>query len=137
MEVISNGTRIIYDDVGQEEPVPLSMSGWCAPRTYYNDLVALCSSNRRCLVVDWPGHGDSQFQREILAKRESVEAATEVLVKSNVRRVVPVAVCTFRMGRNRAPAAIRRDGARIGAIRLAGVETVAGIHGSLEGFADA
>jgi len=91
MEVISNGTRIIYDDVGRGEPVLLLMSGWCAPRTYYKDLIALCSSNRRCLVVDWPGHGDSQLPAKDFGEEELVEAARAVLAKSKVRRVVPVA----------------------------------------------
>jgi pimeloyl-ACP methyl ester carboxylesterase len=91
MDVVSHGTKIVYDDVGDGEPALLLMSGWCAPRTYYNHFVALSSLKRRCLVIDWPGHGDSELPKADFGEKELVDAAKEVIRKSGARRVVPVA----------------------------------------------
>jgi pimeloyl-ACP methyl ester carboxylesterase len=91
MDVVSHGTRIVYDDVGDGEPALLLMSGLCAPRTYYNHLVALSSPKRRCLVIDWPGHGDSEQPKADFGEKELLEAAKDVIRKSGARRVVPVA----------------------------------------------
>jgi len=88
--VDSNGTSIAYDDLGKGEPSILLISGWCGPRTYYRDLVKQLSTKRRCLVIDWPGHGDSELPKKDFGEEELVRASIEVLKKSGAQRVVIV-----------------------------------------------
>lgn len=91
MQIVSNQTKIVYDDLGMGEPTLFMMTGWCAPRTYYKDLVGVCAPKRRCLVIDWPRHGDSGMPEGDFGEKELVDAAKEVIRKSGARKVVPVA----------------------------------------------
>src|SRR5579872_90445 len=91
MQIVSNQTKIVYDDVGKGEPALFMMTGWCAPRTYFKDLVDLCAPKRRCIVIDWPGHGDSDLPEGDFGEKELVNWAKEVIRKSGARKVVPVA----------------------------------------------
>jgi len=90
MDTYSSGVRISYDDLGRGEPVLLLMTGWCADRRHFEDLVPRLSSSRRCLVIDWPGHGESGTPNSDYGEKELVEAAMAVIDQSNARRVVTV-----------------------------------------------
>ncbi len=90
METLSNGTRIEYDDVGRGEPAFIFMPGWCANRTHFGKLVSICSSQRRCLAIDWPGHGGSGTPRRDFGDKDLVDAASAVIEESGASMVVLV-----------------------------------------------
>lgn len=90
LEALSNGTRIEYDDVGRGEPALLFMPGWCANRSHFGKLVRICSTQRRCLAIDWPGHGGSGVPGRDFGEKDLVDAARAVIEKSGVKRVVAV-----------------------------------------------
>src|SRR5437867_450967 len=88
-QVMSDGLRISYDDLGSGEPALLFMSGWCANRTVFRDLKTRCSANRRVLVLDWRGHGESGRPTMDFGERELVEDALAVIESSGTQQVVP------------------------------------------------
>lgn len=54
-----DGTRLVYDDLGEGEPVVL-VHGWSLDRTCWEHQVpALLAAGRRCLAYDRRGHGRS------------------------------------------------------------------------------
>ncbi|MDJ0272438.1 MAG: alpha/beta hydrolase [Candidatus Caldarchaeum sp.] len=87
---LSSGLKIAYEDHGRGEPVLLFMPGWCDNRTQYRDLVPFCSSRSRCLVIDWPGHGESDTPAADFGEKELVAAAMSVIERSGARRIVTV-----------------------------------------------
>ncbi|GBC71606.1 1H-3-hydroxy-4-oxoquinaldine 2,4-dioxygenase [Candidatus Calditenuaceae archaeon HR02] len=87
---LSNGLKIAYEDHGRGEPALLFMAGWCDNRTQYRDLVPHCSSRTRCLVIDWPGHGESETPAGDFGEKELVAAAISVIEKSGARRIATV-----------------------------------------------
>jgi len=87
-----NGIRIVYDDVGEEEPALLFLPGWCVNRTAFRDLAGRTSKNRRSLTLDWPGHGNSDAPPRNFGAHELVQAAAAVIEKSSPDAVVPVAL---------------------------------------------
>ncbi len=88
----STGARIRYDDVGQGEPALLFIPGWCTSRQVFRKLVPPCSAMHRALVVDLPGHGDSESPGPDFDTATVVEHLRAVIDASGARRVVPVAL---------------------------------------------
>jgi pimeloyl-ACP methyl ester carboxylesterase len=88
----SNGTIIRYDDLGHGEPVLLFLPGWCANRTVFKSLTQLCSTYRRCLALDWRGHGESGTASTEFGSEGLVEDALAVINASRGRHIVPVAL---------------------------------------------
>ena len=87
----SQGISIVYDDVGQGEPVLLFMPGWCANRTSFKDLLSRCSRHRRSLALDWRGHGQSGPAGGDFGEEQLLEDALSVIAASRASQVVPVA----------------------------------------------
>jgi non-heme chloroperoxidase len=55
--VTEDGTRLVFDDLGEGEPVVL-LHGWSLDRTCWEHQVpALLSAGRRCVAYDRRGHG--------------------------------------------------------------------------------
>lgn len=88
----SNGTIISYDDLGWGEPALLFLPGWCANRTVFKSLTPLCAIYRRCLALDWRGHGESGTAIAAFGSEGLVEDALAVINASGAQQVVPVAL---------------------------------------------
>ncbi|KFA91842.1 alpha/beta fold hydrolase [Archangium violaceum] len=86
------GARIRYDDVGQGEPTLLFIPGWCTSREVFRKLVPWCSMLHRALVVDLPGHGESQQPGPDFDNTAVVDTLRAVIDASGARQVVPVAL---------------------------------------------
>lgn len=91
-ETRKGGARIRYDDVGQGEPALLFIPGWCTPRTVFRELVPPLSALYRVLVVDLPGHGESELPGPDFDNTTVVEHLRAVIDASGARQVVPVAL---------------------------------------------
>jgi pimeloyl-ACP methyl ester carboxylesterase len=89
---ISSGNAIAYDDVGTGEPALLFLPGWCANRTAFEDLLPLASKHRRCLALDWRGHGESSPPPLDFDQHAFVDDAMAVLAATGTHFVVPVAI---------------------------------------------
>lgn len=86
------GATIGYDDMGEGEPTLLFIPGWCTPRTVFRRLVPRCATRYRTLVMDLPGHGDSELPGPDFDNATVVEHLRTVLDGSGARQVVPVAL---------------------------------------------
>ncbi|WP_375769402.1 alpha/beta hydrolase [Archangium gephyra] len=86
------GARIRYDDVGQGEPTLLFIPGWCTSREVFRKLVPWSSILHRALVVDLPGHGESQLPGPDFGNATVVDSLRAVIEASGARQVVPVAL---------------------------------------------
>lgn len=84
--------RLAYDDLGQGEPTLLLLPGWCTNRTCFTPITSLLAANRRCLSMDWRGHGDSARPAGDFGQAELVDDAMAVIRASRAERVVPVAM---------------------------------------------
>jgi len=91
-QVTSTEVPIIYDDIGEGEPALLFLPGWCTNRTVFQNLVPLCAKQRRVLVLDWRGHGESGSSKTDFGTDELVEDALSVIHASGARTIVPVAL---------------------------------------------
>ncbi|WP_257461893.1 alpha/beta fold hydrolase [Archangium lipolyticum] len=91
-ETRKGGARIHYDDLGQGEPALLFIPGWCTSRAVFRELVPPCSALHRALVVDLPGHGESDAPGPDFDNATVVEHLRAVIDASGARRVIPVAL---------------------------------------------
>lgn len=64
------------------------MPGWCADRTHFEKVISICSDRRRCLAVDWPGHGESENPPGDFGDKDLVDAARVVIEKSGPKRLI-------------------------------------------------
>jgi pimeloyl-ACP methyl ester carboxylesterase len=88
----SAGLRITFDDFGYVQPALLFLPGWCEPRTVFEHLAPQCAVDRRVLVLDWRGHGDSEVAAEDFGLDALVEDALAVIEASHVESFIPVSV---------------------------------------------
>ena len=86
------GARIRYDDVGQGEPALLCIPGWCTSREVFRKLSPWGSVVHRALVVDLPGHGESQKPGPDFGNATVVDALRAVIDASGARQVIPIAL---------------------------------------------
>ena len=86
---ISSGNAIAYDDVGTGEPALLFLPGWCANRTAFEDILSLASKHRRCMALDWRGHGESGPPPLDFDQRALADDALAVLAATATHFVVP------------------------------------------------
>jgi pimeloyl-ACP methyl ester carboxylesterase len=91
-QVICDGIRIHYDDLGYGEPALLLLPGWCEPRTGFGQLVLRCATAWRVLMPDWRGHGESEASGEDFGAAELLRDALAVIDASAARNIIPVAV---------------------------------------------
>ena len=91
-ETYLGGARIRYDDMGQGEPTFLFIPGWCTRRAVFRKLVLPCAARHRALVVDLPGHGESEMPGPDFDNATVVEHLRAVIEASGARQVVPVAL---------------------------------------------
>jgi pimeloyl-ACP methyl ester carboxylesterase len=91
-ETRKGGARIRYDDVGQGEPALLFIPGWCTSRAVFRKLVPPLSALHRALVVDLPGHGESDMPGSDFDNATVVAHLRAVIDASGARQVVPVAL---------------------------------------------
>lgn len=91
-EATSDGIRIAYDDAGSGEPALLFLSGWCANRTVFANLMQRCNLRRRCLALDWRGHGESAKPEGGFGAADLVRDALSVIRASGAQQVIPVAL---------------------------------------------
>ncbi len=87
----STQVRIAYDRIGDGEPALLMLTGWCADRTYFNDLIGLTGRNRTSVALDWRGHGGSEQPEDDFGSTDLVDDAVSVIEQAGLDRVVPVA----------------------------------------------
>lgn len=88
---MSSGNAIAYDDVGKGEPALLFLPGWCANRNAFEDILPLAAKHRRCLALDWRGHGQSSPPPLDFDQHALVDDAMAVLAATGTHFVVPVA----------------------------------------------
>ena len=86
------GARIRYDDVGQGEPALLFIPGWCTSREVFRKVAPWCSILHRSIIVDLPGHGESQQPGPDFGNATVVDTLRAVIEASGARQVVPVAL---------------------------------------------
>lgn len=91
-ETTSGGMRISYDDAGTGEPALLFLPGWCGSRRVFTQLATQCAAQRRTLVLDWRGHGQSETPNGDFGASALVDDALAVIAASGAKRVVPVAL---------------------------------------------
>ena len=91
-EVLSNGARIRYDDVGRGEPALLLIPAWGTPRSAFHKLLPLSAARRRVLCVDLRGHGESEAGGGDFDSTTVLEDLRAVVEASGARQVVPVAL---------------------------------------------
>jgi len=83
---------VAFDDHGQGEPVLLCLPGWCVDRSAFEDLVQVCSHDRRTLSLDWRGHGQSAPAHGDFGEAALIDDALTVIQESGARQIVPVAL---------------------------------------------
>ena len=86
----SDGLRIAFDDAGSGEPALLCMPSWCSDRSQFQPLFPLLSNDRRTIVLDWRGHGDSDVPSSDYGHEQMTEDALAVLAASGVERFVAI-----------------------------------------------
>ena len=86
----SGGVTINYEDLGQGDLAILLMPAWCQSHSVFADLPSKCAANRRTLVIDWRGHGQSENPTEDFGAAELVDDAIAVIEASGAKQVVPV-----------------------------------------------
>lgn len=91
-EVMSQGTRLSYDDHGQGEPALLFLPGWCGSRSIFDEFATRSAARRRTLALDWRGHGQSEIPAGDFGASALVDDALAVIEASGAQRVVPVAL---------------------------------------------
>ncbi|PTL77026.1 alpha/beta fold hydrolase [Vitiosangium sp. GDMCC 1.1324] len=91
-ETLVGGVRIRYDDVGQGGPALLFIPGWCTSRDVFRKLAPWSATLQRTLVVDLPGHGDSEQPVPDFDNATVVDVLRGVIDASGARQVVPVAL---------------------------------------------
>ena len=88
----ADGLEISYDDVGKGEPALLFLPGWCANRTAFRNLLPLSAKHRRCLALDWRGHGQSASPAEEFGEEGLLADALSVIEAGGAQSVIPVAL---------------------------------------------
>lgn len=91
-EAMSQATRISYVDQGQDEPALLFLPGWCGSRSVFDQLAATSATGRRCLSLDWRGHGQSDTPLGDFGSNDLVDDALSVIESSGAACIVPVAL---------------------------------------------
>jgi hypothetical protein len=104
-------------ELGSGEPALLFVPGWCGDRTVFDPLVEGCSTYRRSLSVDLPGHGESPDTGDYDGAGLA-DALVETLAGAGVERFVPVSLSHAgwsalelrrRLGPDRVPAVVLLD----------------------------
>jgi pimeloyl-ACP methyl ester carboxylesterase len=83
----SDGTKIVYDAVGEGEPALVFIHGWCCNRRQWENQVPEFAQDHCAVAIDLAGHGDSGDSRTawtIPATARDVEAVLEHLDLHNV-----------------------------------------------------
>lgn len=91
-QVITDGLKINYADIGQGEPALLFMPAWCQSRAVYTQVPLKCATHRRVLALDWRGHGQSESPLGDFSAAELLEDALAVIEASGAQEVVPITV---------------------------------------------
>jgi pimeloyl-ACP methyl ester carboxylesterase len=86
----ADGLSITLDDAGSDEPALLCMPDWCSDRFQFKPLFPLLSKDRRTLVLDWRGHGESEIPKSDYGYDQLTDDALAVLRSSGVERVVGI-----------------------------------------------
>ncbi len=87
----ADGLTITYDDRGVGEPAVVCLPGWCSDRFQFAPLIDRLAFNRRTMVLDWRGHGDSDIPAGDYGYADMIEDILAVINDAGVERVVPVA----------------------------------------------
>ena len=106
-EVVINGLKIKYVDVGEGKPV-LILHGWLANKETMAPIYKHLENDFRCVALDFPGMGGSQEQNEPWdndAYADFVEAFMEAVGIKN-----PIAIGHSHGGRVLLKMASRKDG---------------------------
>lgn len=91
MSKTKDGIRIAFDDFGSGEPALLCMPGWASDRFQFDPIARALSANRRVLVLDWRGHGESDRSTTDYAYEHLLEDALSVIEAAGIERFVAVA----------------------------------------------
>lgn len=83
---------IDYADSGRGEPALLFLPGWCATREGFGQVPDLAAKHRRCLSLDWRGHGKSGAPAGDFGSQGLVDDALAVIAASGAQNVIPVAL---------------------------------------------
>lgn len=75
--MLSEKSRLAFDDIGSGEPALLLLPGWCADRGILTGLAELLSKKRRVINVDLLGHSESARPNEDFKSEDIVQ---EVLI---------------------------------------------------------
>lgn len=86
----ADGIRIAFDDAGSGEPALLCMPGWCSDRFQFQPMLPILSRDRRTLVLDWRGHGESEVPKSDYGYDQMTDDALAVLASSGVERFVGI-----------------------------------------------
>jgi pimeloyl-ACP methyl ester carboxylesterase len=80
--VLSDGTRLAYDERGSGGPPLILIHGWCCDRTFLEPQAAHFSHGHRCVCIDLRGHGESDKPAagyDIPRMADDVAAASDAL----------------------------------------------------------
>jgi len=105
------------EDLGEGEPALLLLTGWCSSRARWELVAPLLAANRRVVLFDWRGHGDSPPAESDFGTHEMVDDALAVIERHGLQGVIPcsashsgwVAIGLRRRLGERVPAIVNLD----------------------------
>jgi pimeloyl-ACP methyl ester carboxylesterase len=105
------------EELGQGEPALLLLTGWCSSHVRWELAAPLLAANRRVVLFDWRGHGDSPAAESDFGTAELVEDALAVIAERDLGTVIPcsashsgwVAIGLRRRLGERVPAIVHLD----------------------------
>jgi Predicted hydrolases or acyltransferases (alpha/b eta hydrolase superfamily) len=87
--LLVRGIRYALDDIGQG-PLILFGHGMLFDRTMFHSQAAALSARFRCVSIDWPGHGKSEFQPEGWTADDLVEDVAALIGALGERKAILV-----------------------------------------------
>ena len=87
---LSDGYKIHYIDIGQGDPAMVFIHCWRGDHTFWRKQASEFSSNHRLILVDLPGHGQSDKPKVEYTQAFFVRAVEAVMNHAGVERAVIV-----------------------------------------------
>lgn len=88
-ELRDAGPALHVEELGEGEPALLLLTGWCSSHERWALAAPLLAANRRVVLFDWRGHGDSPAAQSDFGTAQLVDDAMAVIEDRDLQTVIP------------------------------------------------